>query len=173
MLFNRIHRQCGMVRFRRSRDYAPRLCNRVDFALVALVRTQRCAVVVIAAPIPLAVPACAFERQPNGRCALPPARRAGAFVACLRIGRECRYRREQKPGQPDAFAAALFTDAVHAIVPVAGTDQRQAVRAQREADIERTRAVLVQTGLTARDSWLETRFSLHILERGALDDGES
>jgi hypothetical protein len=39
-----------------------------------------------------------------------------------------RQRRIEEPAEPDALALALFADAVHAVVPVAGAHQRQAVR---------------------------------------------
>ena len=37
----------------------------------------------------------------------------------------------QEESQPHAFASPAFADAVHAVVPVAGADQRQAVLAER------------------------------------------
>jgi hypothetical protein len=36
----------------------------------------------------------------------------------------------KKEGEPDTFAAAFVPDQVHAVVPVATTDQRQAVLAE-------------------------------------------
>ena len=52
----------------------------------------------------------------------------------------------QKPGQPDRLAASLMADPVHAVVPVAGAHQRQAVRAQRQAAVDGAGAVLVHAG---------------------------
>ena len=46
-------------------------------------------------------------------------------------GAELRQHLEQEESQPDAFALALRADVVHAVVPVAGPDQRQAVLRRR------------------------------------------
>ena len=48
----------------------------------------------------------------------------------------------QEPREPDALALTLVADAVHAIVPVAGADQRQAMRAGGKTEVEAARAVL-------------------------------
>jgi len=48
----------------------------------------------------------------------------------------------QKPTEPDALAFAPVADAVHAVVPVAGSNQRKAVDAEREAVVKPARAVL-------------------------------
>ncbi len=50
----------------------------------------------------------------------------------------------QEPAQPHALAAAVFTDAVHAVVPVAGADERQAVLAHVERAFESAAAMLEQ-----------------------------
>lgn len=42
------------------------------------------------------------------------------------IAIEARESIQQQPAEPDALSCAAGTDAVHAVVPVAGTDQRQA-----------------------------------------------
>ena len=39
----------------------------------------------------------------------------------------------EEPREPHRFAAATAADAIHAVVPVAGAHQRQAVRTDREA----------------------------------------
>src|ERR1043166_5072042 len=43
----------------------------------------------------------------------------------------------QEPAEPHALAPAPVPDAVHAVVPVAGPDERQAVRAVRERPLAR------------------------------------
>ena len=52
----------------------------------------------------------------------------------------------QEEAQPDAFARALDADQVHAVVPVAGAHQRQAVRAELQAVLDGAHAVLVEAG---------------------------
>ena len=49
----------------------------------------------------------------------------------------------EEPGQPDRLAAAFVADPVHAVVPVAGAHQRQAVYAGRQALVDGAGAVLV------------------------------
>ena len=69
----------------------------------------------------------------------------------------------QKPAEPDALAAARGADPVHAVVPVAGAEQRQAVRADGQARIQRAHAMLIQARRAesprARriSSWLSAR----------------
>src|SRR5438876_1084724 len=50
----------------------------------------------------------------------------------------------QEPAEPDALAAALVSDAVHAVVPVAGADHGKSVRADREPTLDGADAVLVE-----------------------------
>ena len=52
----------------------------------------------------------------------------------------------QEEAQPDALALALHPHQVHAVVPVAGTDQRQAVLAELQSTPDGPHAVLVQAG---------------------------
>ena len=52
---------------------------------------------------------------------------------------------EQEEAEPDALALPTFADAVHAVVPVAGGDQRQAARAEQvQAALQRAHAMLIQ-----------------------------
>src|SRR4249920_993508 len=50
----------------------------------------------------------------------------------------------QEKTQPDAFAFAAFAHNVHAVVPVSGTDEWQAVLAKSEASQDRAHTVFVQ-----------------------------
>ena len=52
----------------------------------------------------------------------------------------------QEPAEPHALAAAVLADAVHAVVPVAGADQRQAMLAHLERALEAAAAVLEESG---------------------------
>ena len=52
----------------------------------------------------------------------------------------------QEKSQPDAFAFAVFAHHVHAVVPVTGADERQAVLATSEAPQDGSHTVFVQTG---------------------------
>ena len=77
----------------------------------------------------------------------------------------------QKPAEPDALALATFADAVHAVVPVAGTDQRQAVDAEREALVKPARAVLEQRGDLVGNGGLEEAVVLAHREPRAFQEG--
>src|SRR3546814_2250817 len=136
-----------MRRIAAAGDHAPRLGDGVDAAFVAFVRTQRRAVVVVAAAIPLAVPAAVVQALAHGGRGLLPARRAVLLAASLRIWRERVDGGAQEPAQPRTLAPALLADAVHAVVPVAGTEQRPVVRTQRQAGVDGARAVFVQAGV--------------------------
>ena len=67
-------------------------------------------------------------------------------IVAARLGE--RYERAQgdvqEPTQPDALAPPLMAHTVHAVVPVAGADQRQPVHTDREAAVERRGAVVEQ-----------------------------
>ena len=79
----------------------------------------------------------------------------------------------QQPAQPDALAPALLAHPVHAVVPVAAADQRQAVGADRQARVKRAGAMVVQAGGLVRDRWLEEAVALARAQRMASRNGTS
>src|SRR3546814_20358144 len=99
-----------MRRIATAGDHAPRLGDGVDAAFVAFVRTQRRAVVVVAAAVPLAVPAAVVQALAHGGRGLLPARRAVLLAASLRIRRERVEGGAQEPAQPRPLAPALVAD---------------------------------------------------------------
>ena len=52
----------------------------------------------------------------------------------------------KEESQPDALAFALFTHEVHAVIPVAGTHQEQAMRTHAETSQDGSDAIVIQTG---------------------------
>ena len=70
----------------------------------------------------------------------------------------------EEEAEPDALAAALAPDPVHAVVPVARAHQRQAVRALGQRAVERAAAMLVQAGALARVLGQEERLVLAVGE---------
>ena len=52
----------------------------------------------------------------------------------------------KEKSQPDAFAFAVFAHPVHAVVPVTGADERQAMLTKRETLQNGSHTVFVQTG---------------------------
>src|SRR6185437_1102459 len=85
----------------------------------------------------------------------------------------------KEPSEPDALAAACFADAVHAIVPIPRTKQRQAVAADRKTEVERARAVFIQRAALFGDDRLKVGLGFAGRERRAfkkrynlVEDGE-
>src|SRR3546814_13320903 len=122
-----------MRRIAAAGDHAPRLGDGVDAAFVAFVRTQRRAVVVVAAAIPLAVPAAVVQALAHGGRGLLPARRAVLLAASLRIWPERVDGGAQEPAQPRPPAPALLAATAHARVPLPGTAQQNGRAARRES----------------------------------------
>jgi hypothetical protein len=73
----------------------------------------------------------------------PPALRARTLTAGLRDRREGSQDRVQEPAKPDTLAPAFVSHPVHAIVPVARSDEREPVRTDCEASIE-SRGTMVE-----------------------------
>src|SRR5690606_15919281 len=122
----------------------------VDAAFGGLGRAQWRAVVEEGAAIPFAVPAFGLAGCGQSFPMRLPSHGALAIATVLCKWRELLQRRDEKPGQPDTFAAALMPDAVHAIVPVAASHEWEVMRARCEADVQRPGAVLVKRGGLAR-----------------------
>ncbi len=75
----------------------------------------------------------------------PPASRRGRSRGVSARGAKSAIVAQEQPAEPDALALAALADPVHAVVPVAGADQRQAMGAgQGEALVEAARAMLEQ-----------------------------
>ena len=101
-------------------------------------------------------------QSPSQACCSSAARSVGgvsqpalASAGSLRFSRQRRERVErgvQEPAQPHALAAAVLADAVHAVIPVAGADQRQAVRAHVERALESAPAMFEQAWRSASPS---------------------
>ncbi len=86
---------------------------------------------------------------------LPPAALdKGLITLHARDLAEARQYLIQEPAQPDALAPTLDPDQIHAVVPVAGTHQRQAMLAEAQTVQDGAHAMLVETcrfvGLTGQ-----------------------
>ena len=106
-------------------------------------RAQRRAVVEVRAAIPRAVPR-GFRGGLERHHAIAVAPCALELAPGLGQRGKARQDGQLEPGQPDAFTQPAFANPVHAVVPVAGAHQRQAVSAAVETDVDRPRAVLEQ-----------------------------
>src|SRR5712692_10723893 len=76
----------------------------------------------------------------------------------------------QEPAEPDAFPFTPLADPVHAVVPVACADQRQAVFADGETLVEPTRAMLEQGSTLVRDHGLEVGIVFAGLQHLAVEE---
>ena len=133
----------------RSRVPAPertdQLCeHRVDLAFRVGGRAERRAVVEVGAAIPFAVPAVLFDvaAQPAG---FDRVLVGGSGVAALpgELG-ELREHVVQEEASQTLSPLPCCADQVHAVVPVAAAHQRQAVRAEAQAVVDRADAMLVE-----------------------------
>src|SRR5207237_7587344 len=117
------------------REDRPRLRQRVDLAFLVLRRTERRAVVEIGTTIPVAVPReLQHAGEPLGFTSIV-LRMFGvaSFIAERRI---LLQHDDEEPTEPHAFPTPQVPDTVHAVVQIAGADERQPVRAvlQRATD---------------------------------------
>jgi hypothetical protein len=77
-------------------------------------------------------------------CAVHVSARPASFRASAN-GAKDRERRMQEPPEPDALALALFSDAVHAVVPVACANERKPMPADSQTCIECERAMFEES----------------------------
>ena len=129
---DRIHRAFGEPLRHRAGQHRPRLRNRVDGALVVLRRAQRASIVVVAAPVPFAVPR-EFELRRQAARGVRVGLRPRRLVARgAQRDERLQHGVDEEAGMPGAFAAPRRTHLVHAVVPVARAEERQPVGAGGE-----------------------------------------
>ena len=98
--------------------------------------------------------ACSFEVVAQCVAASPRSVRQRAASPCARGQPAKRVQHVvQEEAEPDAFALPLLADAVHAVVPVAGAHQRQAVLAEQSAAASSARTQCSYSVLALRRSW--------------------
>ena len=141
-MLHRLHGARAAQWLRSIRQNRPGLGDRIYPTFIVCRGTERRAVIKPGAQIPLAVPGLALDRGANIFPVCEPAfgpRR----ISITRQRSEYRDRPYRKPREPHALALAGAANPVHAVVPVAGPDQRQAAGAgQGETLVETARAVL-------------------------------
>src|SRR5919204_4124355 len=65
---------------------------------------------------------------------------------------------DEEPSEPDALTTPQMADAIHSVVPVAGADERQSVRAVLQRAIDRANRMVVDgCGFTG-----DRRLSIHL-----------
>src|SRR5262249_29151647 len=144
ILFHGGHGLLGALGVGRTRNDGPGLCNRINLALVVLVRPERRSVIEISPAIPPAAPGVLFEggAQELGALAAP--------VRSLRVGMHVGQDSEiaqychQEPAYPDALTFPSDTHPVHAVVPVPCPHKGQPVRSQLQTVFQGPYTVLVE-----------------------------
>ncbi len=116
--------------------------NRVYSALGVDGGAEGSAIVEEGSTVPVAVPTVALERPPERLHMGSPAIRTRTLTARLRDRGKGSQDGVQEPAQPDALAPAHIAHPVHAVVPVAGPDERQPVRTDDEASVNSRHAVV-------------------------------
>ena len=154
-----------------ARDDPPGLGDRIDAAFGVRGGAERRPIVKVGAPIPLAIPRLAFERRLERADMQSP--RLGALVlpACVGQPRKLPEDGVQKPAEPDALAFPFLADPVHPVIPVSRADQRQAVAPDRQAAVERARAMFEQGPVLCGHPWLEIRLVLPRRESRPVEEG--
>ena len=151
-LLHRRHRLARAFRIAKTRDDRPALRDGIDAALGVLRRPEWRAVIEVRPAVPFAVP-CSFERvfqlsrrapDRSPACWLSPRDSASAANGPSSDAK--------KPAEPHAFAPALCADFVHAVVPIAGADERQPMHARLHRPRDRARAVFVDRQLLVHDA---------------------
>src|SRR5207244_4965441 len=72
---------------------------------------------------------------------------------------------QQEPTEPHALTASLVADTVHPIVPIAGADKREPVRAILQRTIDGANRMLENRGALRGDRWQGVHLRLLRLER--------
>ncbi len=122
----------------------PRLGNGVDLALLILVGAERRPIVVPGTAVPGAIPRVGGQGLVQLVSLLTIQGGVLRLAEAVAQGGKIVHSGAQEPAQPDAFAFALDPYPVHPVVPVAGTDQGQSMRATRGAPVQRTTTVFVE-----------------------------
>ena len=127
VLIQRVHRHPYALVLAHPRQHRPALRNRINLAFHVFFRAKRRAIVKVSATIPFAIPAM-FLDSPREPGSLIHTTCGESFVA-IEVRNLCELHKHftKEKAQPDAFTFAVFADHVHAVVPIAGSDQRQAV----------------------------------------------
>src|SRR5574341_496718 len=143
---HRFHRHARALDIARPGEDGPALRNRINLSFGVSRRSQRRAIVEVGAAVPLAIPAILLDILAHVS-RLPPATFGEGYVT-VPVGNLSEPHEDfiQEKPQPDTFACAVLPHNVHAVVPVTGADERQAVLTKSEAPQNGAHTVFVQTG---------------------------
>src|ERR1700751_3392628 len=76
------------------------------------------------------------------------------------MAQRCKVREDgvKEEAQPGAFAASCRSDAVHAVVPIAGANERKTVGSGGKSFVDRSNTMFEECSIFARHSRLTVRF---------------
>src|SRR4051812_22232316 len=147
-------RFCAILRCH-SRYHCPRLNQRINLAFIALGGTDRLAIIVVRAPIPLAVPTACVQRLAKTFAIRLIPRNPFRITSARTYWQHSFEHIVDKKPEPDALSPTLPANAAESVVPVAATDERQAMCSRRQPSIECTTTMLVNAGANA--CWLRSK----------------
>src|SRR5690606_36613404 len=126
-------------------QHAPRLRDGINLAFITVPRATRRAIVVETTAIPLAIPTIALAGFGQTLQMRFPDIDVLLVLACFSSRDALAERIGEVPAEAHALALSLHADEVHAVVPVAAKDQRQAVLAGAfHRKVERQGAMLIK-----------------------------
>ena len=165
-----VHGAFRVAHGNRAREHRPGLDDGVDPALVVLGRAQRRAVVVVAAPVPLAVPGLLqHAAEPAGLAAV--ALGPGLVPPGFAERRELAQDGVEEEAHPGALPAPFPSHAVHAVVPVPAPHEGKAVGARGQSPVDGAQAMLEERALFGRDAGLNVGVLRFRGERRGLQEG--
>ena len=135
----------------RTGQHRPALGDGIDLTFRIRRRAERRAVVKPCALVPVAIPGRCFDTLAQLHAFAFAEIGEGGIRVASRHRCESLQHRDEKEGQPDAFALACDADQIHAVVPVAHAHQRQPMLAVAQAVPYRPLAVVVKAGCLVRD----------------------
>ena len=128
-----------------ARERTDQLCgNRIDLTFGIGRRSERGTVVEVRAPVPFTVPSVLLDILSKLRRFVQATfREQGAATHMCDI-REPQEHFVKKETQPDAFAFAVFTHEVHAVVPVTGAHERKTMFTKSKSTQDGAHTMIVE-----------------------------
>ena len=146
MFVHRVHRLAGTLRIAGPANHRPALRQGIDLTFRIRPGAERFPIIEVGAPVPLAVPGVLFDVFLQLLRLGEAAFGEGVVVSRPRQFRELREHVVKKECQPDTFAAPIIPHLVHAVVPIARTDQGQAVLAEFQTVLDGAHAMFIKRG---------------------------
>jgi hypothetical protein len=170
--FQAIHRELRPQRIRGAGQNCPALRDRVDLAFVVSDRSQGGAVIEVRPAVPFSVPAVTFQLDPQ-------LLGLDSELLCHRVvtAEVCKFDElphgiEQKEPEPNAFPFAPLADQIHAVVPIAASDQGQAMFAKSQTASDRSNAVFIEGRAILRDCGKVIMGFFIVSERSIAEEGD-